>query len=205
MVIETTIADLGGTPPRGAVFIDRREQQIPAICLLYAVDQKIATPDGVTLDHHFDYVELDQGGQVHVTVGPPYLDYETPTPDEADLMIGHILADAWMTEADATAVKRWAYREGLSPRRQELEARLRVQAGRVRGQVHQRLTAEINHACAEYNRAYDQEQTGTLKGKRPGEWPRDAQDFEAASPGGRPNWITPPTWSNYRPPSGPPH
>jgi len=178
-VLETTIADLGGTLARGAVLVDRREQQIPSPLLLYAVDQKITTPSGVTVDHHFDYVELDAKGAVHVTVAPPYLDYDAPVADEAG-RVAELLGQEWVAADNEATIKRWAYREGLQPRRTELETRLRLQAGRVRDQVTQRLTAEINHAYAEYNRALEQERAGRVRHRKGApEWLRDAQDFEA--------------------------
>ena len=178
-VIEATLADLGGVLGRGAVFVDRRQRQIPEPSLLFAVGQRIANPDGATLDRHFDFVELDRAGQVHVAVAPPYLDYEAPTADEAGQVTGWLGQD-WVAGDHETTIRRWAFREGLRPRRAELETRLRVQAERVRAQVGQRLTAEINHAYAEYNRALEQERAGQARPRRRAhEWLRDAQEFEA--------------------------
>ncbi|MCL2490278.1 MAG: DUF3883 domain-containing protein [Propionibacteriaceae bacterium] len=177
-VIAVTAADLGGTLARGAVFVDRRDQPIPRPSLLYAVDQRIANPKGTTLDHHFDYVQSDTDGHWQVTVAPPYLDYDPPEPAEAD-RVAQVLAEPWIAATNEAAVKLWAYREGLQPRRAELEARLGVQAERVRDQVTQRLTAEINHWWAEYNRLYDQEQAGKTGRVRARDAQAKATDIEA--------------------------
>lgn len=177
-VIAVTAADLGDRLARGAVFVDRRDQAIPAPSLLYAVDQKIARPDGATLDHHFDYVQSEADGGWQVSVAPPYLDYDPPELVEAD-QIAQVLAQPWVAANNEATVKLWAYREGLRPRRAELEARLHLQAERVRDQVSQRLGAEINHWWAEYNRLYDQEQAGKVGRLRARDAQVRATDIEA--------------------------
>jgi len=177
-VIDVTIADLGGSLARGAVFIDRRDQPIPAPSLLYAVDEKITNTDGATLDHHFDYVQLAPDGRWQVTVAPPYLDYDPPTPAETGT-VAQILTQPWVAENNEAAVKLWAYREGLQPRRAELAQRLTVQAERVRDQVTQRLSAEVNHWWAEYNRLYDQEQSGKIGRLRARDAQAKATEIEA--------------------------
>jgi len=176
-VIAVTIADLGDTLARGTVFIDRRDKPVPVPSLLYAVDQKIANADGVMLDHHFNYVQSNADGGWQVTAAPPYLDYEAPTADETD-RVAALLGQPWMTANNESAVKLWAYREGLQPRRVELEARLRAQAERTRTQVTQRLTAQINYQDAEYNRLLDLEQSGKVGRRRARDAQAEARNLE---------------------------
>ncbi|MET4705863.1 helicase-related protein [Frigoribacterium sp. UYMn621] len=162
-VIELTIEDLGPVLKRGTVFIDRREQQLDQIALLYAVEQRIqnATTDADTVSHHFDYPVLDASGDVTLAAAPPYLDYDAPHAHEAE-GIAAVLASEWAKSDHERSIRAWSYRDGLAPRMEELGARIAVDVERTRVQVKERLLAEINHWDREHNRLESLERAGTV-------------------------------------------
>ncbi|MCL2784842.1 MAG: SNF2-related protein [Propionibacteriaceae bacterium] len=161
-VIELTIKDLASALSRGAIFIDRRETQTSAPSLLYAVEQKITNPDGQTLDHHFDYVEFSPDCEPAVTGAPPYLDFDAPDENELEA-IRAIISQDWVQADNEENVSRWAYRQGMQPRRAELLARLDKQVERVRTQVRDRLTSQINYWDRQYNQLINDEQSGRIQ------------------------------------------
>jgi hypothetical protein len=159
-VIELTLNDLAGVLRSGTVFVDRRENQALAPSLLYAIEQKIENQPGHhTVSHHFDYVQLDPEGQATVSLAPPYLDYESPLPDEL-AGIAQVRSQPWIAANNERTIRAWAYREGLQPRMAELSTRMEAEAARVRLQVYERLNLEINHWDREYNRLAEAERNG---------------------------------------------
>jgi superfamily II DNA or RNA helicase len=159
-VIELTVDDLAGALRAGTVFVDRREDQAPTPSLLFAVEQKIENQPGhQTVSHHFDYVRLDPRGQATVTLAPPYLDYDSPSPEES-AAIAQVRAQPWVAANNERAIRAWAYREGLRPRMEELGARMEAEAARVRQQVYERLSLEINHWDREHTRLAEAERAG---------------------------------------------
>lgn len=160
-VLDLTIADLAHTLSEGAVFIDRRSKQLDTPALLYTVEQRIESggEPARIVSHHFDYAEVSEGGVVSVAVAPPYLDYESPRPDEAP-KIRRILNLPLVKTRHDREVKTWAYREGLIPRKREIQERLDEENSRAAIQVKQRLTAEINYWEGQYTDLLDAERSG---------------------------------------------
>lgn len=162
-VIEATIADLDDTLASGTVLVDRRDTQAGTPMLLYTVEQRIhnVTEHADTVSHHFDYPLLAPDGTVTVSPVPPYLDYDRPLPAEREA-VERIAADQWVRQRHDKTVRVRAYRDGLQPRLDEVQARLGAETERTRAQVSQRLLAEINHWEAEYTRLDALERSGTF-------------------------------------------
>ncbi|MDR1441402.1 MAG: DUF3883 domain-containing protein, partial [Bifidobacteriaceae bacterium] len=176
-VIDLTIEDLAGALSKGTVFVDRRETQTRQPSMLFALDQRIETPGHLTVSHHFDYVELDPDGHAAVTLAPPYLDYDAPLEGEGPA-ITEVLADPWVRAENDAVIKRWAYRHGLQPRKQELVTRIAADAARVRAQVVQRLNSEVNYWDGEYNRLAELQRQGKQLRMSPEMAPAKARERE---------------------------
>lgn len=159
-VIDATVEDLGTTLKRGTVLVDRRDKQSTEPMLMFSVEQRIENAAEDTVSHHFDYPLLEKSGKVTVSVAPPYLDYDRPEPGESR-KIADILSSDWAKQNHEKVVRAWAYREGLHPRMEELALRLDLETARTRGQVKDRLLAEINHWDREHNRLDALERGGT--------------------------------------------
>ncbi len=162
-VIELTVAELGDVLKRGTVFVDRRDKQAEQPGLLFTVEQKIQSTaaEPLTASHHFDYVQLDPAGVVHVTVAPPYLDYDRPRLDEAEAIL-ELLDRDWTRQNHEKTIRSWAFRDGVQPRLEELRARTTIEAERTRTQVSERLLAEINHWDREHTRLEALERQGAV-------------------------------------------
>ncbi|MDR2380447.1 MAG: DUF3883 domain-containing protein [Bifidobacteriaceae bacterium] len=94
-----------------------------------------------------------------VTFAPPYLDYDAPEAAEA-AAIQRVIAEPWIAANNEATIKRWAYHHGTQPRKAELTTRIEAETARVRQQVTQRLTSEMNHWDREYNRLAELERLG---------------------------------------------
>lgn len=162
-VIEATIEDLGEALTRGTVLVDRRDKQAETPLLMYTVEQRIVngTPEADTVSHHVDYPLAAPGGDIVVSGGPPYLDYDRPRPEEA-LAIAGIVGGEWARTSHERAVRAKAYRDGLQPRMEELAARIGGETQRVRTQVRERLLAESNYWYSEHTRLEALERGGTI-------------------------------------------
>lgn len=145
-VLDLTINDLDSALTTGAVFIDRSSKQSSHPAFLFTVEQKIITTgeQSQTVSHHFDNVLVSQSGEISVTPAPVYLGYESPRPDEK-AAVDQILAQAWVRKNHNDVVRSYAFREGLEPRKKEVEFRRKIDIERTRDQVKNRLLAEINH------------------------------------------------------------
>lgn len=160
-VIELCIQELGPALKQGALFVDRRNTQSMSPLLMFNVEQRIENLEADTISHHFDYPLLDQDGSISISVAPPYLDYDRPDSHEVEL-ISKILEEGWVKQNHEKIVRSWSYREGLSPRMNELKEYLEVETDRTRIQVKERLLAEINHWDREHSRLEALERSGTI-------------------------------------------
>lgn len=162
-VIEPTIDDLEVALSAGTVLVDRRSDQIPSPLLMYVVEQRIedTAPHPNTVSHHFDYVLLDQSGNVTVSSTPPYLDFDKPTTAEREA-IARIQGSSWVSRNHEREIRQHVYRDAVQPRLNELSARRRAENSRIAQQVEARLLAEINYWDSEYYRLSALEREGTV-------------------------------------------
>jgi SNF2 family DNA or RNA helicase len=162
-VIELTVEDLGRVLKRGTVLVDRSDKQAEKPAVLFTVEQKIETTaaEPGTVSHHFDYVLLNEAGDVEIPVAPPYLDFDRPEPREA-AAISELLGADWVRQNKEKTIRAWAYRNGLQPRMEEIKTRIEIETERTRRQVKDRLLAEINHWDREHTRLEALERQGTI-------------------------------------------
>jgi SNF2 family DNA or RNA helicase len=152
-VIDLTIEDLGDALNKGTVFIDRTDKQRDEPSALFAVEQKVVNSlvPPLTVDRHFDFIEVDSNGQGSISNTAPYLDFEEPSAQElkaAAELIAKMVSDS----QNEAVVRRWAVELGMDAtlKRQRTTTEQRVERTRI--QVTQRLNKEINHWDTEHNR-----------------------------------------------------
>lgn len=160
-VIDLTIEDLGSALTKGTVFIDRTDKQRDEPSALFAVEQKVVNSliPPLTVDRHFDFIEVDSKGQGFISNTAPYLDFEAPTPTE--LSEAHQLIEQMISSSQNEAVvRKWAVELGMdsSLKRQKEAIEQRVEKTRI--QVIERLNKEINHWDTEHNRLLYAEDKG---------------------------------------------
>lgn len=160
-VIELSIQDLGHTLKQGTIFVDRRSTQSASAMLMFNVEQRIENLESDTVSHHFDYPLLTPEGSVSISAIPAYLDFDRPESHEVQ-MISTIADEAWTKQNHEKTIRSWSYREGLTPRMNEMKERLEAETERTRIQVTERLLAEINHWDREHNRLDALERSGTV-------------------------------------------
>lgn len=105
----------------------------------------------LTVDRHFDFIEVDSRGQGSITNTAAYLDFEAPT--SAELSEAQELIEQMISSSQNEAVvRKWAVELGMdaSLKRQKEVIEQRVE--KTRTQVSERLNKEINHWDTEHNR-----------------------------------------------------
>ena len=150
----------------GAVLVDDRDGSGPAAPRVLAYVESALRDDTERRDgkpnivsQQFVFVEIDAQGHVSATGDAPYLDYRSPTPAEKAVIPQIRDADWLKSGLDSTVMDYAASR--LVP---EHLARVRSdrvrQVGKIRRQVEQRLSAEINFWEARANDLRTQERAG---------------------------------------------
>jgi SNF2 family DNA or RNA helicase len=160
-VIDLTIEDLGKALEQGAVFVDHSEKQADSVTRLYAVEQRIvnsATPP-MTVDRHFDFIEVKSDSSASVANMAPYLDFDAPT--DAELaQVREIISNVELVDSDLSIAKRRSIELGVTPLLQSHRETASVLKDKTRLQVLERLNKEINHWDTEHNRLLYQEDRG---------------------------------------------
>jgi len=165
-VIDLTIEDLADALNKGAIFIDRTDKQRDEPSALFAVEQKVVNSlvPPMTVDRHFDFIEVDSYGQGFISNTAPYLDFEAPSSEElkaAAQLIGQIVSES---QNDAV-VRRWAVELGMDTSLKQQRIRIAQRVEKTRIQVTERLNKEINHWDTEHNRLLyveDKGKTGSI-------------------------------------------
>ncbi|GGK73319.1 helicase-related protein [Streptomyces flaveus] len=166
----------------GSVLIDRADPGTTPR-LLAALTHEITDgrPRARTVSKRFEFVELTPDGRA-VTAGPaPYLDYDPPTDDEKDTVRGEaarIASQAWLASGmDETAVT-WAAQHAVGEHLRAVRDRIAPEVRRIRGQVQDRLTQEINFWYGRYVELRDDEAQGRRLRLRPETARRRARELE---------------------------
>jgi hypothetical protein len=141
-----------------------------AFAYLVAVAQR----SGVGVVVSFDKaLELRPDGTAESAGPAPYLDYRPPTRDEAALL-APVLDEPWL----ATGAEELAVEHGMSEHFAEVRERTEHSVQRVRSQVRQRLTQEINYWDARHAELLDRAAAGQSLKIKPETAHRRARDLE---------------------------
>jgi len=160
-VIDLTIEDLGGALSRGTIFIDRTDKQRDEPSALFAVEQKIVNSlvPPLTVDRHFDFIEVDSNGRGFISNTAPYLDFEEPSEEELKAASGLIEKMVSGSQNEAV-VRRWAVELGMDTALKQKRKMTEELVEKARIQVTERLNKEINHWDTEHNRLLYEEDKG---------------------------------------------
>jgi superfamily II DNA or RNA helicase len=152
-VIDLTIEDLGDALQRGTIFVDSTDKQRSGITTIYAVEQKVlnAAQPPMTVDRHFDFIEIDGDSEGSISNMAPYLDFSAPTAIEAR-QVAELVASLRESLTDEGTVRRWAVELGASSTLQEKKLLAEQIRDKTRLQILERLNKEINHWDTEHNR-----------------------------------------------------
>jgi len=177
-VVDLTIERHATTLKHGTVLVDSQDPgEVPRV--LVAVTQEIA--DGhepaQTVSKRFDFVEILADGEARQAGPAPYLDYDPPTPEASALAQG-LLHEPWLASGVEKLAVSWAISHGVHDHLQAVEARVRPDVDRARGQVKQRLTQEINYWDARHAELVDAESAGRQLRIRPETAAKRARDLE---------------------------
>lgn len=160
-VIELTIEDLGKSLESGTIFIDNTDSQRENLSRLYAVEQRIVnsvTPP-MTVDRHFDFIEVNADSSASVANMAPYLDFDAPSLDQLP-RLEEIVANVQLADEDLSVARRRSVELGITPILQGRREAASSVRDKTRLQILERLNKEINHWDTEHNRLLYQEDRG---------------------------------------------
>jgi superfamily II DNA or RNA helicase len=166
----------------GSVLIDRADPGTTPR-LLAALTQEITDgrPRATTVSKRFEFVELTPDGRT-VPAGPaPYLDYDPPTDDEKDavrLEAARIATKVWLANGMEETAVAWAAQHAVEEHLRSVRDRIVPEVRRIRGQVRDRLTQEINFWYGRYVELRDDEAQGRNLRLRPETARRRARELE---------------------------
>jgi SNF2 family DNA or RNA helicase len=143
-VVEKTIQDLSYSVKQGAILVDRSEKQSNEPAVLFALQQEINNSKGEIVDRHFDFIEVTSSGVGSYSNTAPYIDYESPTPSELELIKSKILP-AIEPGALESRAREIALEKLVTKDKPALKERISAQVAKVRLQVVERLDQEITY------------------------------------------------------------
>ena len=178
-VLDLTIEQRRETLKQGAVLVDRSDPgETPR--MLVALIQSITDGNepARTVSKRFEFVELTPDGTARAAGPAPYLDYEPLEPDE-EAAAAQAAGQPWLAAGIDDIATGWAVEHALGPHLHAVELQVLPAVERTRGQVRQRLTAEINRWDARHADLLDQRAAGRdLKKNTPEIAHRRARDLE---------------------------
>lgn len=143
-VVEKTIQDLSYSVMQGAILVDRSEKQSNEPAVLFALQQEINNSKGEIVDRHFDFIEVTSSGVGSYSNTAPYIDYESPTASELELIKSKILP-AIEPGALESRAREIALEKLVTKDKPALKERISAQIAKVRLQVVERLDQEITY------------------------------------------------------------
>ena len=177
-VVDLTVERYGSLLKQGTVLVDGDDPgEQPR--LMVAVTQQIT--DGHdparTVSKRFEFVELRRDGRAGPAGPAPYLDYRPPTREES-AHLKPVLDESWLAAGAEEMAVNWAVEHGMSEHFAEVRDRVEHSVGRVRSQVRQRLTQEINYWDARHSELLDRDAAGQNLKIKPETAYRRARDLE---------------------------
>ena len=160
-VIQLTIEDLGKSLERGTIFIDNSENQRSNVSRLYAIEQRIVNSSNppMTVDRHFDFIEVSADSSASVANLAPYLDFDSPSLDQIP-QLEKVIASVELADEDLSVARRRSVELGITPILQGRRETAALIRDKTRLQILERLNKEINHWDTEHNRLLYQEDRG---------------------------------------------
>lgn len=153
-IVEKTISDLGYALKEGSILIDRTSKQRNEPAAMFAVVQEISNSSfpAVTVDRHFDFIEVTGTGVVEITNTAPYIDYSEPSAEELEFIKSHLLG-SFMGKDLAHIAKTKSVEKLIKEDLPVVKARVSKQVEKIRRQVIERLDGEIAYWGAQVSAA----------------------------------------------------
>jgi superfamily II DNA or RNA helicase len=160
-VIDLTIEDLGGSLKAGTVFVDKTEKQGDNVSVIYAVEQRVVNSSvpPMTVDRHFDFIEIDSNSRGSISNMAPYLDFDAPDPSQVAKARAIVQSHVELA-TDESLVRKWAIELGVNSSLLDKRRMAEELRDKTKLQILERLNKEINHWDTEHNRLLYAEDTG---------------------------------------------
>ncbi|WP_373069907.1 helicase-related protein [Gemmatimonas sp.] len=172
-LLESTIGVLlerhGSLLQKGAVLVDPNDPGLTCRALVY-LEHEIT--DGTTVANgqrrvvskRFEYVEIDEAGEVADAGYHPYIDYRQPTADERD-HLAEVVNQPWIRSTLTDTAQRYAIENNAPKHLAEVEARVHARIDAISAAVEHRLSEEIRYWDAQALKLKDQELAGKRNAK----------------------------------------
>ena len=146
--VNKVLADHGHTLDRGAALVDPDDGTTEARLLVY-LDHTITDGRHVAgrrqvVSRRFQYVEIDQHGNVNDPGGEPYIGYQ-PLTDEQRALIDADLNLDWVDHTAESTARDWAIEHLAGPHLNEIATVTKARVDKVQEAVRERLESEIRY------------------------------------------------------------
>ncbi len=160
-VIDLTIEDLGGALSSGAVFVDPTEKQRDDVSMIYAVEQRVVNSvvPPMTIDRHFDFIEINSRSEGSISNMAPYLDFIAPKDSQLS-KVRELVSAHLENSVNESSVRKWAVELGVNSSLQAKRKSAEQLRDKTKLQILERLNKEINHWDTEHNRLLYAEDKG---------------------------------------------
>ena len=165
-VVARVLEDHSSTLDSGAVLVATDDTRTEPRLLVYldhtVTDGRIVHGHRQVVSRRFQYVEIDQHGNVTDPGPEPYIGYAAPTPNQQTLIDEHV-DPSWAGKSAENTAKAWAIEHLAGPHFDELRTITKKRVGKVREAVRQRMVTEIRY----WQQKAEETKRKELAGKKP--------------------------------------
>lgn len=165
-VIAVVLRKYAGELAKGTIFVDDTDSQNERPAIVTAASQDISASalgprhegDSEVIARQFDYLQVEDDGEMQMLAVPPYADFRAPTDAERE-QVEAIRTDAWCSVDHSQELCDYVYSTCTAKRVAALQAAHDAERAHVWERVEQRLNSESNYWWGEYNRIQESERT----------------------------------------------
>ncbi|MFR0557012.1 helicase-related protein [Pseudoscardovia radai] len=165
-VIAVVLRKYAGELAKGTIFVDDTDSQNERPAIVTAASQDISASalgprhkgDSEVIARQFDYLQVEDNGDMQTLAVPPYADFRAPT-DAERRQIDAIRADEWFAIDHSQELCDYVYATCTAKRVAQLQAAHDAERAHVWERVKQRLDSESNYWWGEYLRIQESERT----------------------------------------------
>ena len=147
-IVDKVLSDHGDTLDKGAILLDKNDLSANLRLLLY-FDHKISDGRGKfgnvnVVSRRFQYVEVDETGNLSIPGNEPYMSYESPEPEMLTKLEGHIDTD-WINQDFESKAQEWAIQNLAEQHFDEIKKITEARVDKTKKAVETRLNSEIDY------------------------------------------------------------
>ena len=164
----------------GTIYIDERNTAVDAGILLYVETvmhndiMRNNLPE--VIDRQVNYLFIDRDNHVKNAGFAPYLDYQTPKPEEREAIMSYIKTQAWLTQDVEQNARKYAMEAFVQKRFETIKSEREERYAKMASAIKKRLCSAINYWDAKANEYEEKSQHGVKNATLNAHQARDKAD-----------------------------